>query len=53
MLSRAIPIRDSVYPDGDVNFMPVLAATRVISQHLEQTYDLLEPLFKTAGAAIS
>jgi ATP adenylyltransferase len=39
--------------DGDVNFMPVLAATRVISQHLEETYDLLEPLFKTAGAAIS
>src|SRR5713226_2210110 len=27
--------------DGDVNFMPVLAATRVISQHLEETYDLL------------
>ena len=38
---------------GDVNFMPVLAATRVISQHLEETYDLLEPLFKTVGAAIS
>ena len=39
--------------DGDVNFMPVLAATRVISQHLEETYDLLAPLFKTASAAIS
>jgi len=39
--------------DGDVNFMPVLAATRVISQHLEETFDLLEPLFKTVGAAIS
>jgi ATP adenylyltransferase len=39
--------------DGDVNFMPVLAATRVISQHLEETYDLLEPLFKTVGATIS
>jgi ATP adenylyltransferase len=39
--------------DGDVNFMPVLAVTRVISQHLEETYDLLEPLFKTVGAAIS
>jgi ATP adenylyltransferase len=38
---------------GDVNFMPVLAATRVISQHLEETFDLLEPLFKTVGAAIS
>jgi ATP adenylyltransferase len=39
--------------DGDVNFMPVLAATRVISQHLEETYDLLEPLFKTVGAPVS
>ncbi|HVB81154.1 MAG TPA: HIT domain-containing protein [Candidatus Binataceae bacterium] len=39
--------------EGDVNFMPVLAATRVISQRLEETFDLLEPLFKTAGAAIS
>ena len=38
---------------GDVNFMPVLAATRVISQHLEATFDLLEPLFKTVGATIS
>ena len=39
--------------EGDVNFMPVLAATRVLSQHLEETFDLLEPLFKTAGATIS
>jgi ATP adenylyltransferase len=39
--------------EGDVNFMPVLAATRVISQHLEDTFDLLEPLFKTVGATIS
>lgn len=39
--------------EGDVNFMPVLAATRVLSQHLEETFDLLEPLFKTVGAAIS
>jgi ATP adenylyltransferase len=39
--------------DGDVNFMPVLAATRVISEHLETTFDLLEPLFKTVAAAIS
>ena len=38
---------------GDVNFMPVLAATRVISQHLLETYDLLAPLFKTAGTAVS
>jgi hypothetical protein len=33
--------------------MPVLAATRVISQHLLETYDLLQPLFKTAGTAVS
>lgn len=39
--------------NGDVNFMPVLAATRVISQHLEATFDLLEPLFKTVDATIS
>jgi ATP adenylyltransferase len=39
--------------DGDVNFMPVLAGTRVISQHLEETYDLLAPLFKTVGAPVS
>jgi ATP adenylyltransferase len=39
--------------EGDVNFMPVLAATRVISQHIEETFDLLEPLFKTVGATIS
>jgi ATP adenylyltransferase len=38
---------------GDVNFMPVLAATRVISEHLAETFDLLAPLFKTVGAAIS
>jgi hypothetical protein len=25
----------------------------VISQHLEETFDLLEPLFKTVGATIS
>jgi hypothetical protein len=31
----------------------VLAATRVISQHLAATFDLLEPLFKTVGATIS
>jgi ATP adenylyltransferase len=39
--------------EGDVNFMPVIAGTRVLSQHLEETFDLLSPLFKTVGAAIS
>jgi ATP adenylyltransferase len=28
---------------GDTNFMPVLEGTRVISQHLLETYDLLAP----------
>ena len=32
--------------DGDINFMPVLASTRVLSQHLEESYELLRPLFK-------
>lgn len=32
--------------DGDHNFMPVLAETRVIPQHLSQTYDQLAPLFR-------
>jgi ATP adenylyltransferase len=31
--------------DGDTNFMPTLAATKVISQHLNASYDLLSPLF--------
>lgn len=30
---------------GDTNFMPMLAEVRVMPQHLEQTYDLLQPLF--------
>jgi len=32
--------------DGDTNFMPVLAATRVLSQALESSFELLSPLFK-------
>jgi ATP adenylyltransferase len=30
---------------GDTNFMPVLAATKVISEHLNATWDRLRPLF--------
>ncbi len=39
--------------DGDTNFMPTLAATKVISQHLEASFDLLSPLFEAlaTGAA--
>ena len=31
--------------NGDTNFMPVLGETRVISQHIEETYDELRPFF--------
>lgn len=34
--------------EGDTNFMPLLAETRVMSQHLEETYDRLLPLFEEA-----
>ncbi|HZO81082.1 MAG TPA: HIT domain-containing protein [Candidatus Binataceae bacterium] len=39
--------------EGDTNFMPVLAHTRVLSQHLEESFRLLAPLFKAVSAAIS
>jgi ATP adenylyltransferase len=32
--------------DGDHNFMPVIAETKVIPQHLLQTYDQLAPFFQ-------
>jgi ATP adenylyltransferase len=32
--------------NGDVNFMPVMSDTRVISQDIGDTYDLLVPVFK-------
>jgi ATP adenylyltransferase len=35
--------------DGDHNFMPVLAETKVIPQHLLRTYDQLAPLFQEAA----
>jgi ATP adenylyltransferase len=30
---------------GDTNFMPVLAATKVMVEHLTQSFDKLQPLF--------
>ncbi len=32
--------------DGDTNFMPVLSETKVISEHLDETYALLRPFFE-------
>ena len=32
--------------DGDTNFMPVLASTRVLSQDLESSFETLAPLFE-------
>jgi ATP adenylyltransferase len=32
--------------DGDQNFMPVIAETKVIPQHLLRTYDQLAPIFQ-------
>lgn len=32
--------------DGDTNFMPVVAETKVISQHLFDSYDRLKPHFE-------
>jgi ATP adenylyltransferase len=36
--------------DGDTNFMPVLASTRVLSQDLESSFEALSPLFKEREA---
>jgi ATP adenylyltransferase len=39
--------------DGDTNFMPVISSTRLLSQHLEESFALLDPVFKTIGASVS
>lgn len=36
---------------GDTNFMPVLAETRCLPQHLEKSYDDLLPLYAKLGKA--
>jgi ATP adenylyltransferase len=38
--------------DGDTNFMPVLASTRVLSQDLESSFRVLAPLFKAIDAQL-
>lgn len=35
---------------GDVNFMPVLAETRVVPEHLDRTWERLRPAFDVALA---
>jgi ATP adenylyltransferase len=39
--------------EGDTNFMPAIASTRVLSQHLQETYRLLAPHFKAIETALS
>jgi len=34
--------------NGDVNFMPLLGETKVISEHLSETYDRLERQFRSS-----
>ncbi|MEK7704414.1 MAG: HIT domain-containing protein [Myxococcota bacterium] len=36
--------------DGDTNFMSVVGETKVISQHILETYDLLKPHFDARAA---
>lgn len=37
--------------NGDTNFMPMLADVRVMPEHLEATYDRLQPLFASLQVA--
>jgi ATP adenylyltransferase len=39
--------------EGDTNFMPVVGSTRVLSQHLEESFALLAPHFKAIDTALS
>jgi ATP adenylyltransferase len=39
--------------NGDTNFMPAVASTRVLSQHLEDSYRTLRPIFKVIKADLS
>lgn len=40
--------------DGDTNFMPMLAGTRVMPQHIEDTYDrLLRRFERLAGSTVT
>ena len=39
--------------DGDSNFMPVVGSTRVLSQHLDESFALLAPHFKAIDTALS
>ncbi len=36
--------------NGDTNFMPVLGETRVVSQGIFESYDMLKPYFDEAGS---
>jgi ATP adenylyltransferase len=36
--------------EGDTNFMPVVSATKVLSQQLGESFALLAPLFRAPGA---
>ena len=39
--------------DGDTNFMPVIAHTRVASEHLDASFALLQPLFRQLQSPVS